>query len=1100
MALRTANGNLVCAEGGGGRDLIANRDREGAWEKFTMVDCDNGLVALRAVNGQYVCAENDGASNLIANRPLAREWEKFYLVELPGGKVALKALCNDQYVRAVNGGGGALIADRSVIGRDETFTLLETRPHRRIRLKASNGKYVCAENGGGGIFNANRDLALQYETFTLVDHGNGRVSLQTWHGKFMQAIAGGSSGQIGADPDAAKEWETFDLIDQGNGKVAFMAINGKYVSSEDGNGPMTANRAAVGSWETFSLEEAKIEWQSLGQTSLGTPSIVCPSATRRDVFIRGTENALWWRTRLDGVWGEWMRIGHELGSEPTAVSLHSNHIDVFFRGANGENLHVYWQGTGFSQPHNLGGTTNAQLGATIRGTGLSALHRGMDGCLYVKSYNNNAWESDWFCLEGKLASAPAATSSGGDNRLDVFVRGMDDGLWHFYYTDSDDWRLGRVKQETINSAPTVVTPGEKRITVFTRAWDGALQSLDFDGNQGPGWHSWVRLSDEVTSPASVAKAPNGHINLVACGVGGTVLYAEMDTCRWPVPAPVTSVATQLAALAVHTQESPIQSFSGSSTAANNWMASVPGINTKTLRDICILRAHDSATASLTNTLAPGAKPDFLTTIYPTFDADWLFDQLVVGVVPILRTPTRAFLDCLVTPMATRINVRIRQLLKGWGCAHRNTPLQQLENGIRWLDVRVCCVNGELRTHHGLTGTLVSDVLDDVHTFVSSNHGEVVILELSAMDSLSDANHDEFLGMIISKLGSGSTDYLLPYTTNVKLANTPIGTMTNNGAQSRVVVLYSAPPSGKDRRKAHPQGDKIWEQDFDMNRSPNQDGELPNQILNRQRDFLASHVVTPPNMVDMDWAYAPADNDIYASAAMIVLSELRIPPFNILPMYSLQLMALAINFTLADFVKSLPRSSLEKITRINVDFADLSPATAISIALSHRDFDAINALSWTDTVGAIWGTIRDEVWSKLLDLVKLIGLAQLFEAAAELVIGLCKVIPELANNVKRTADVALSWGISMASTAAALVSQYCIGHVAAARLVTDNAEQAAAILKGTFQRPAEEVYHALQSVYGVSEDAAKAVLGGVGYAADEIEDIAGAVGDWLGSLF
>jgi hypothetical protein len=644
----------------------------------------------------------------------------------------------------------------------------------------------------------------------------------------------------------------------------------------------------------------------------------------------------------------------------------------------------------------------------------------------------------------------------------------------------------------------VVSPGNNRLTVFARGWDGALQSLDCDRNAGPGWHSWVRLSEDVTSPASAAMAPDGRTCLVARGHGGTVLYTEIDACRWPVPAPVDSVAAQLSALTVQSQESPFQSFS-SSTAANNWMSQVPGIHTKTLRDICILRAHDSATAALTNTLAPGAEPEFLATIYPTFDADWLFDQLVVGVMPILRKPTRAFLDCIVTPMATRINVRIRQLLKGWGRAHRNTPLQQLENGIRWLDLRVCCVNGELRTHHGLTGPLVSDVLDDVHTFVSSNHGEVVILELSAMESLSDANHDEFLSMIIAKLGSGSIDYLLPYTPTVKLANTPIGTMTNNGAQSRVVVIYCG-DSGKNRRKVHPQGHKIWEQDFEMQRSKNIAGELPHQIINRQRDFLASHVVTAPNMVDMDWVYAPADNDIIASVAMIVLSELRVPPFDYLPMYSLELMALAINFTLADFVKSLPRSSLEKITRINVDFADVSPATTISIALSNRDFNAINALSWTDTVGAIWGALRDEVWSKLMDLFKLIGLAQLFEAAAELVIGLCKVVPELANDVKRTAEVAFSWGISTASTAAALVSQYCIGHVAAARLVTDNAEEAAMILKDTLHRPAVEVYHALQSVYGVSEDAAKTVLGGVGYAADEIEDIANAVSDWLESLF
>src|SRR2546421_620371 len=40
-------------------------------------------VHLRAANGQYVCAEGGGGDNVVANRDLPREWETF-VVELAG--------------------------------------------------------------------------------------------------------------------------------------------------------------------------------------------------------------------------------------------------------------------------------------------------------------------------------------------------------------------------------------------------------------------------------------------------------------------------------------------------------------------------------------------------------------------------------------------------------------------------------------------------------------------------------------------------------------------------------------------------------------------------------------------------------------------------------------------------------------------------------------------------------------------------------------------------------------------------------------------------------------------------------------------------------
>lgn len=139
LAFRTANGNLLVAENGGGTFLGADRTVLGPWERFVYADVNGGellnndLINLRASNGQFVTAENGGGGVVNANRNVAESWESFRLINLDGrstfqagDRVALQA-ANGQYVVAENGGGGssagAVNANRSAIGAWETFVL-----------------------------------------------------------------------------------------------------------------------------------------------------------------------------------------------------------------------------------------------------------------------------------------------------------------------------------------------------------------------------------------------------------------------------------------------------------------------------------------------------------------------------------------------------------------------------------------------------------------------------------------------------------------------------------------------------------------------------------------------------------------------------------------------------------------------------------------------------------------------------------------------------------------------------------------------------------------------------------------------------------------
>ena len=133
IALKAVNGQYVCAQNGGGQELIANRNVVDAWEQFDVTMhytqpplVSGNQISLKANNGQYVCALGGGGDLLQANRPWSSTWENFTITKDGGG--------------SINNG-------------DPIF------------LQASNGQYVCADNAGNGPLTANRNAAGAWEQF-----------------------------------------------------------------------------------------------------------------------------------------------------------------------------------------------------------------------------------------------------------------------------------------------------------------------------------------------------------------------------------------------------------------------------------------------------------------------------------------------------------------------------------------------------------------------------------------------------------------------------------------------------------------------------------------------------------------------------------------------------------------------------------------------------------------------------------------------------------------------------------------------------------------------------------------------------------------------
>jgi hypothetical protein len=165
-------------------------------------------------------------------------------------------------------------------------------------------------------------------------------------------------------------------------------------------------------------------WQSLGQpggnpvvtagkgahTPDPTPSLVSNGDLRLEIFVTGSDQAVWHRQQLapdDGSWADWESLGPPGGQTdgtlgPLAVTINGDgRLEVFTTGINGEVQHCAQEQAG-----------------------------------------SGAW-SRWLSLghpSGQLAGSRLAVAQNQDLRLELFMVTADGVLWHRWQAEySDGW-------------------------------------------------------------------------------------------------------------------------------------------------------------------------------------------------------------------------------------------------------------------------------------------------------------------------------------------------------------------------------------------------------------------------------------------------------------------------------------------------------------------------------------------------------------------------------------------------------------------------------------------------------------------------------------
>ena len=176
----------------------------------------------------------------------------------------------------------------------------------------------------------------------------------------------------------------------------------------------------------------------VGISYVGDPAVCSETTTGSyDLFIRGADNALWWRHYAGG-WSAWQSLGGVLTASPAAEAAYkwsasTGRIDVFVRGTDG----ALWERATTDAGATWGAWTKIG-GQLLEGTGpgvCSAQQYGVYTYIFVTGTNHQLYNylldtgGPWTSLGGYLTSSPAATSV-NSGMTEVFVRGSDGDLWY----------------------------------------------------------------------------------------------------------------------------------------------------------------------------------------------------------------------------------------------------------------------------------------------------------------------------------------------------------------------------------------------------------------------------------------------------------------------------------------------------------------------------------------------------------------------------------------------------------------------------------------------------------------------------------------------
>ena len=183
----------------------------------------------------------------------------------------------------------------------------------------------------------------------------------------------------------------------------------------------------------------------------------------------------------------------------------------------------------------------------------------------------------------------------------------------------------------------------------------------------------------------------------------------------------------------------------------------------------------------------------------------------------------------------------KNVVHKWSITQSESFTQQLQNGIRYLDMRTAYrkEKNDFYICHGLYGITLENAFTEIEAFIQKSTKEVLILDFNHLYSFTPDLHKRFVGLICERFGEKL------YGPGKLGADASLTEIWSNGRQ--VIALYD----NKDIVSSHPQ---LWSQSLIFSPWPNtaSTSTLSSYLDNRFSDLRAGSfnvfqaILTPQN--------------------------------------------------------------------------------------------------------------------------------------------------------------------------------------------------------------------------------------------------------------
>jgi hypothetical protein len=151
--------------------------------------------------------------------------------------------------------------------------------------------------------------------------------------------------------------------------------------------------------------------------------------------------------------------------------------------------------------------------------------------LIAWTHGLGAWSistSGWDRLGGQLASRPVSPSP-GTSRLDSFVLGTDNLVWHSWW-DGAAWQWEPLSG-SVTSDPAVAVMASGSMEAFARGTDGSLLRNRWTAGT---WTGWVSLGGKLAAAPAAVDAGGGQVVAFVQGTDSRLWYWS-STSGWQAP-------------------------------------------------------------------------------------------------------------------------------------------------------------------------------------------------------------------------------------------------------------------------------------------------------------------------------------------------------------------------------------------------------------------------------------------------------------------------------------------------------------------------------------------------------------------------------------